>query len=184
MHFFKILGLILSLSPIVFNHQDYFLPYSFFGMTMYVLALLFGDEENEFQKLIFAVYWSISFYYILVSSPLLYHIICLFMLISYFIFQGLRTEKHSILSIVGIISTTIGMFIPIATMIGILIATIIEILSLVCLKKNRKYSQPILIEDIPLEQNIEEIFQAENLSISLIIEEKKAEERDYVIPYE
>ncbi|MGL4394850.1 MAG: hypothetical protein ACRCS8_06470 [Brevinema sp.] len=165
MRFFKILGLFLALSPVTFYNEKYFLPYSFFGIIMYILALIFDEENFSFQKILFCFYGIMSIYYLFIISPILYNLTLIIILLSYFYFKGFPADKRNVITLIGVILTIYGIMFPLGVILAFLCAVIIEIFS-----------------PKPLSQELHPIIEELPILIEKI--EEESEETEYVIPFE
>ncbi|MGL4561882.1 MAG: hypothetical protein ACRCV0_06320 [Brevinema sp.] len=176
MLFFKILGLLLSMSPIMINYETFFFPYSFLGITMYVLAFLFDDQDALTDKSLFVILWIVCLYYIIIRISFIYNIIIMIFLITYFSFKGLTSTKNSILCIMGLLTLCIGFIIPFYMIIGFFIAAITELYTYLI----NKYSQTNSVL-----KTTESLYLSDNKATVKELEKSEdSQETTHVIPYE
>ncbi|MGL4562505.1 MAG: hypothetical protein ACRCVW_01440 [Brevinema sp.] len=176
MLFFKILGLLLSMSPIMINYETFFFPYSFLGITMYVLAFLFDDQDAVTDKSLFVILWTVCLYYIIIRISFIYNIIVMIFLITYFSFKGLTSTKNSILCIMGLLTSCIGFVIPFYMIIGFFIATVTELYTYLF----NKYSQTNSVL-----KTTESLYLSDNkVTVKELEKSEDSQETTHVIPYE
>lgn len=76
---FLVISIILCTSPLVYRTSSIFFPYSFLGLTMFVITLLMEDS-SFFIKMLSIVLWIFTIFALLAHNPIIYHLLfCLFL---------------------------------------------------------------------------------------------------------
>lgn len=126
MFIFRIIGLLLTMSPISFETNTFFFPYSFLGLTLYFLAFIFDDKKSDTFKTILLLLWSLCFYYILVQQSFIYQIGLAIFVLADFYLKGLSNEKGSIIAFIGIILCCVGFLFPVFLIISLVFSSIFD----------------------------------------------------------
>jgi len=152
-----------------------YFPYSFLGLTLFFLVMLFSSKKN-FPIIDFYL-WGFSFLCILLHKPISYQLfLAFFILYQYLIFYIKGSSKFSnFLIFLGLILTTISPFIPIVTIINILFLSLVIILDHRSNRKKTSNKQSEQNFDLDEEDDLEII-------IPLVSSDYLAQEKEYVIP--
>ncbi|MGL4677678.1 MAG: hypothetical protein ACRCWI_08480 [Brevinema sp.] len=167
---YKILALLLVLSPITIYSDILYFPYSFLGMTLFFLSSLFS-YKNYFPFCDF-LFWSFSTLTIITQKPISYQLILNIFILYQYLTLYVSNPKLHITIFIGILLSLIGLIFPETTFISIVLLAFIISVDVLITKKNKTNTAH------NLSQNLSDEHQ--NRIIPLEIHEQQ--EQDHVIP--
>ncbi|MGL5955308.1 MAG: hypothetical protein ACRC0X_01690 [Brevinema sp.] len=167
MSLYKIIAVLLMISPITIYNSYLYFPYSFLGMTLFFLSSLYSDQNN-FLTWDF-LFWSFSTLTIISQKPISYQFILhLFILYQYLILYITIKKLYGIIFI-GILLSIMSIIIPEGALINMFLLAFV--ISIEMMKKKEKTY-------IELSQPLSE--EQQNCIIPL--ESHEQQEQDHVIP--
>lgn len=164
---YKILGIILTISPISIQNVYLYFPYSFLGITLFLLASLFDSKKRVpiFDILI----WFSCLFSIYFKKPLSYHLFTvIFICYQYFYLAILLKKNYQTFFIcLGLLINCVAIYQPILTIASLSVLAFLFISSYKT-KKTKKF------RDISIE--------IKNTTIPLFTDHTTIEELEHVIP--
>ena len=166
---YKIVGILLTLSPISIHNDYFYFPYSFLGITLYFLVVLF--ERKAMVPILDILLWLACAFSILSQKPMSYHLFIIFYTCYQFLylFTFFQHPMITLVLMMGLIISCIGIFIPLFQLISLGLLAILWIIYYHT-KKRTLVSSTIVPE-------------LEDTTIPLVQEEITFEDTNYVIPY-
>ena len=111
MRIYKILGLLLTASPIVIATDNIFFPYSILGLTLFIMTLII-EELWTVESVIEIFLWLGMVLCIVTYQPQIYIVFQAYFAIICYIFLSIRPVKFQILIAAGLICSVGMIFSP------------------------------------------------------------------------
>lgn len=164
MRIYRILGLLLTASPIVIATDDIFFPYSILGLTLFIMTLII-EKLWTVESVIEIFLWLAMILCIVAYQPQIYTVFQAYFAITCYIFLSTRLVKFQILIAAGFICSVGMIFSPVLHMAGYIFLSFLFFLD----KYSKKPSEYPITDYDNVEMVIPEITTNE-------------EEADFVIP--
>ena len=120
MGIFLIIGAGLSVSPLVFSTSGLFFPFSFLGLTLFYLLVIY-EGTTPLITGVSTVLWLVSMIVLIGAKPLMYHLLVCFFFAVQSLNYGFRSSYWlvQIATLVSFFSFFVGIFTPLGVYIGV-----------------------------------------------------------------
>ncbi|MGL5721559.1 MAG: hypothetical protein ACRCY4_04080 [Brevinema sp.] len=120
MGIFLIIGAGLSVSPLVFSTSGLLFPFSFLGLTLFYLLVIY-EKTSLLVNIVSTLLWLTLMVTLLVSKPLMYHLLVCFFFAVQSLQYGFRSSSWVVqfATLVSFFSFFVGVFTPLGLYIGV-----------------------------------------------------------------
>ncbi|MGL5722731.1 MAG: hypothetical protein ACRCY4_10065 [Brevinema sp.] len=121
MGIFLIIGAGLSVSPLIFSTSGWFFPFSFLGLTLFYLLVIY-EGTTPLISGVSTMLWLLSMFVLISSKPMMYHLaVCVFFAMQS-LHYGFRSSHWlaQVVTLISFFSFLGGVFTPLGVYIGAL----------------------------------------------------------------